>query len=294
MPTNPAPTGSITLTNDALSVLFLRETECPKCGTGDVSKNGTYERHPHGRQDVRVQRYCCALCGSFAPSHPPVEDDHRYPRAVTQLVDAVDAFADASLEGIQDILTVHYGVRPSDQHIHNSLTEPTAKIVENDLPVYSGVYTYDEQYLTVNGYRAYRLTLYDELMRTPVAESVVDQCSKETVREFLTSALAEKPTAVITTDGRSDYPEIVHDDLGAVHHRCRFHFTKTVRRRSETLYSRVCGTQTRRNYGARLSGVNSRACSPRHCMRLESGDLRRCSTRSSTYRVNCGPTLSRS
>ncbi len=63
-------------------------------------------------------------------------------------------------------------------------------------------------------------------MRAPVAESVVGQCNKETVREFLTSALAEKPTSVITTDGRSDYPEIVEDDLGAVHHRCRFHFMK--------------------------------------------------------------------
>jgi transposase-like protein len=68
--------------------------------------------------------------------------------------------------------------------------------------------------------------VYDELMRAPVAESVVGQCNKETVREFLTTALAEKPTAVITTDGRSDYPEIVEDNLGAVHHRCRFHFIK--------------------------------------------------------------------
>ena len=226
MSTNCAPTGCITRTDDDLSVLSLREPQCPECGTTDVNKNGTYDRHPHGRQSVRVQRYCCALCGSFAPSHPSVEDRHRYPRAATQLASAVDAFADVSLEGIQDILTVHYGVRPSDQHIHNCLTEPTAEIVENDLPVYSGVYTYDEQYLTVNGYRAYRLTVYDELMRAPVAESVVGQCNKKTVREFLTTALAEKPVAVITTDGRSDYPEIVEDDLDAVHHRCRFHFIK--------------------------------------------------------------------
>ena len=31
---------------------------------------------------------------------------------------------------------------------------------------------------------------------------------------------------MITTDGRSNYPEIVEDDLDAVHHRCRFHFIK--------------------------------------------------------------------
>ena len=118
---------------------------------------------------------------SRAPSHPSVEDNHRYPRAVIQLADAVDAFADASLEAIQDIL---------------------------------------------NGNRAYRLTVYNELMRVPVAEAIVGECTKETVRTFLTTALAEKPTAVITTDGRSNYPEIVEDDLDAFHHRCRFYFIK--------------------------------------------------------------------
>jgi len=219
------PTGSIVPTDDDLSVLSLPEPDCPRCGTTAV-KNGSYKRHPHGRRPVRVQRYSCNRCGSFTPTHPSVEDNHRYPRTASQLADSVDIFADASLEGIQDILTVHRGVRPADQQIHNWITEPTAEIVENDLPVYSGVYTYDEQYLTVNGNRAYRLTIYDELMRAPVAETIVGDCTKKTVRWFLTTVLEEKPTAVITTDGRSDYPEIVEDDLGAVHHRCNFHFIK--------------------------------------------------------------------
>jgi hypothetical protein len=246
-----APTGSIAPTNDALSVLFFREPECPACGTTDVNKNGTYERHPHGRRSVRVQRYCCEICGSFSPSHPSIEDNHRYPRAVTQLSDAVDAFADASLEAIQDILTVHYGIRPADQQIHDWLTEPTGEIVENNLPVYSGVYTYDEQYLTINGNRAYRLTVYDELMRAPVAEAIVAKCTKETVRTFLTTALAEKPTAVITTDGRSDYPEIVEDDLGAFHHRCRFHFIKNGEKTlRETVFQSVRYSDTEKLRGA--------------------------------------------
>ena len=63
-------------------------------------------------------------------------------------------------------------------------------------------------------------------MRAPVAEPIVAKCTKETVRTFLTTALGEKPTAVITTDGCSDYPETVEDNLGALHHRCRFHFIK--------------------------------------------------------------------
>ena len=220
------PTGRIAPTKHESPVLHLPQPECPECALEDVTKNGSYMRHPHGCDAVRVQRYVCSTCGSFSPSHPAVADNHRYPRAVTQLSHAVEIFTDASLEAIQDILTVHYSVRPSDQQILNWVTEQTAEIVNNDLPVYSGIYSYDEQYLTINGLRAYRLTVYDELLRAPVAESIVDRCTKETVREFLTDSLSEKPTHVITTDGRSDYPDIIEDELDAFHHRCRFHFIK--------------------------------------------------------------------
>jgi hypothetical protein len=223
--TTSAPTGTIVPTNEELSVLRLSDPVCPGCG-GPVSRNGRYKRHPHGCQPVRVQRYICANCSSFSPSHPSVEDDHHYPRAVTQLATTIDVLTDSSLENRQDVLTIHYTVRPSDQQIHNWCTEQTAEIVENDLPELSGVFTYDEQYLTIDGSRAYRLTVYDELLRAPVAETIVDRCTKEAVREFLTTVFAKKPVDVVTTDGRSDYPEIIEENLDAVHYRCNFHFLK--------------------------------------------------------------------
>ena len=61
----------------------------------------------------------------------------------------MNAFTDASLENLQDICTVHFSVRPSDQQLSNWIIEDTREIVENDLPQYSGVYTYDEQYLRI-------------------------------------------------------------------------------------------------------------------------------------------------
>jgi len=248
--TTSAPVGTIVPTNTELPVLELPEPECPECG-GPVSKNGVYERHPHGCQAVRVQRYLCSHCRSFSPTHPSVEDDHHYPRAVTQLATAVDVLTDSSVENRQDLLTIHYDVRPSDQQIHNWCTEPTEEIVTNDLPVCSGVYSYDEQYLTINGNRAYRLTVYDELLRAPVAESIVDRCTKENVRTFLTTVLAEKPVHVVTTDGRSDYPDIIEGDLDAVHHRCSFHFLKNGEQKLQnTVFESVRYTNKERLHGA--------------------------------------------
>jgi len=248
--TTTAPSGTIVPTNEELPVLHLSNPECPECG-GPVVKNGGYERHPQGCQPVRVQRYICANCCSFSPTHPSVADDHHYPRAVTQLATAVDVLTDSSLENRQDLLTIHYDVRPSDQQIHNWCSERTAEIVANDLPVCSGIYSYDEQYLTIDGNRAYRLTVYDELLRAPVAESIVDRCTKETVREFLTTVLAEKPVHVVTTDGRSDYPDIIEDDLDAAHHRCNFHFLKNGEQSLQnTVFESVRYNNTKRLRGA--------------------------------------------
>ncbi len=109
---------------------------------------------------MRVQRYICANCRSFSPIHSSVEDDRRYPRAVTQLATVVDALADSSLENRQDLFTIHYDVRSSSQQIHNWCTEQTAEIVANDFSVYSSIYTHDRQYLTIDEHRAYRLTVY--------------------------------------------------------------------------------------------------------------------------------------
>jgi IS1 family transposase len=248
--TTSAPTGTIVPTNEELPVLRLSQPECPDCG-GPVSRNGGYERHPQGCQPLRVQRYICANCRSFSPTHPAVADDHHYPHAVTQLATTIDVLTDSSLENRQDALTIHYNVRPSDQQIHNWCTEQTAEIVTNDLPVASGVFTYDEQYLRIDGSRAYRLTVYDELLRAPVAETIADRCTKETVREFLTTVLREKPVHVVTTDGRSDYPEIIEDDLDAVHHRCNFHFLKNGEKKlRNTVFESVRYANTERLRGA--------------------------------------------
>ena len=224
--THTAPSESFETTPHEPSLVEDPTLVC-ECGSECANKHGTYGRHPRGRSPVRVQRYRCRICGgTFSPSLSYIEDEHQYPDEVRRLVRVVNAFTNASLERLQDICTIHFGVRPSDEQIRNWITEDTGEIVRNDLPTYSGIYTYDEQYLRIDGKRAYRLLLYDDLMGAPVAEQVVDGCEKATVREFLTTALENKPVFVVTTDGRSDYAEIVEDDLGAFHHRCHYHFLK--------------------------------------------------------------------
>ena len=63
-----------------------------------------------------MQHAQCSICGrTFSLSLSYVEDGHQYPTEVKRLGRVVNSFTDASLEDLQDICTVHFGVHPSDQ-----------------------------------------------------------------------------------------------------------------------------------------------------------------------------------
>jgi len=217
---------------------------CPVCGADGPTKNGSYQRNPHGIGPVRMQQYECANGDSFSESLDGVNDGYRYPTIIIRLCIAIYILSDVSLGTIQDIVTITFEERPSRQRInewiddaigdpeHHQKSTKHGKIVMNDLPTCSGIYTYDEQYIDIDHGDAYRLTVYDSLMQAPVAEQVVSSLKKDVISDFLTTALADKPIYAVTTDGRSDYAEIVEDELGELvaeecgvaHHRCLFHF----------------------------------------------------------------------
>lgn len=246
MSTKPAPTEDNGPDTDEHFPQQESTPSCPVCGAENPKKNGTYQRHPHGEQSVRMQQYHCPNGDSFSESLGWIKDGYRYPNIIIRLCLAVFILTDVSLETIQDIVTITFGERPSTQRIHewavvangveddDEHRESTdyGELVTNELPTYSGVYTYDEEYIEVDYGRAYRLTLFDSLMNAPVAEMIVGRCTKDAVTDFLTTALADKPIYTVTTDGRSDYAEIIEEKLGELvddesaveHHRCSFHF----------------------------------------------------------------------
>jgi len=189
---------------------------CPVCDAEAPTKNGSYWRNPHGLGPVRMQQYECNG-DSFSESLDGVKDGYRYPTIIIRLCVAIYILSDASLGTIQDIVTITFEERPSRQRINewiaDCIVDPGrhqkstdfGKLVMNELPTYSGIYTYDEQYIEIDHGDAYRLTVYDSLMQGPVAEMVVSSLKKEVITEFLTSALADKPIYAVTTDGRNDY-----------------------------------------------------------------------------------------
>lgn len=229
MATNTAPVETIGAEDNELPVVEETEPICPYCDSAEqVSNWDSYQRDPHGRQAVRIQRYMCDRCAStFTTSLDGVEDGYRYPDTIRQLIVILYAVMGASCRSSQIICVLYFGVCPTRQRIHDWRSDvgSVGELVANELPshLFSGFYAYDEQHLKDAGDTKYRLLLYDAWRRVPVAEKLVERATKETIREFLTTALEGKPCQAVTTDGRQGIAQIVEHDLGVAHHRCLFH-----------------------------------------------------------------------
>ena len=100
-------------------------------------------------------------------------------------------------------------------------------MIKNTERFYSGYYTYDEQFLRINGQRMYRLTLYDQIRNIPVAEQIVPKRTPLAITQFIKESTTNKPLISITTDHMPLYKNIM-DYFGVKHQLCIFHLFKMI------------------------------------------------------------------
>lgn len=97
----------------------------------------------------------------------------------------------------------------------------------NNIGIYSGYYSYDEEYLRINGIKAYRLTLFDTIFNYPIAEEISYNLESTTIKAFLKEVTNNIPVECVITDHVPKYREIL-DELKINHQLCLFHFLKMV------------------------------------------------------------------
>ena len=87
------------------------------------------------------------------------------------------------------------------------------KRIENQITNYSGYCCYDEQYIKIDGERAYRLAVFDQVLNVPVSEEIAANIEYNTIYGFLKEVFMDKLLFAVTTDHRREYKEIM-DELG--------------------------------------------------------------------------------
>jgi Transposase IS66 family. len=222
--------GLILLANNHLELV---NPVCPRCGFDRVTKQDYRRRRPilgeFGAQTVYLKRYRCKRCRKkfTTPLDSVVERNHRYASVFEAKVNGLTKTGYRSLRKLRDDLATFFGLAPSHQTIKNWLGIGEVKRIEDQISNYSGYYCYDEQYIKIDGKRAYRLAVFDPLLNVPVTEEIAANIEYNTIYEFLKEAFRDKPLFAVTTDHRRAYKTIM-DNLGAKHQLCIFHLFKMI------------------------------------------------------------------
>ena len=105
------------------------------------------------------------------------------------------------------------GKRYSHMSIDRWFKARTQVLQENKVSSCSGYYFYDEQEVRAAGKTIQRLVLRDAKTSQLIAEEIKDDKKKDTIKEFLSRNLENKPKIAMIVDGDSSYPDIITHDL---------------------------------------------------------------------------------
>jgi hypothetical protein len=214
-------------------VIYEENSRCPFCNSKS-NNNGRRIRYINKNRPVKIQKYVCSnkSCGKFyetniekiVPKNSNYTHKLRYDVIEQLLIDY------SSLEKISEQINRFYGCKPSRQTVLNhqketyenhckNMIEKALKYTDEDL---SGVYGYDEQFLTVNGETRVILSLLDLNTHVQLNQLIVNEFDIKIVEKFIKSTLKDKKLDTIVTDGFKGYNHII-EDLTVKHQLCTFH-----------------------------------------------------------------------
>ncbi|GAB6056150.1 transposase family protein [Methanobacterium alkalithermotolerans] len=214
---------------------------CPYCGSKNVIKQEYRQRKllidDKEPLNVYLRRYLCKTCGrKFTTNIKSIIKP--YKRYINLFKDKLECFLETgyrSLRKTQKDLQNFLENSPSHQTIRNWLTINNKNMIKNTERFYSGYYTYDEQFLRINGHRMYRLTLYDQIRNIPIAEQIVPKRTPQAITQFIEESTINQPLISVTTDHMPLYKNIM-DYIGVKHQLCVFHLFKMI---GDKLYKKL-------------------------------------------------------
>lgn len=217
---------------DGTPVLYYSTPVCPRCLSRNVSRNGTYMREIQGHS-VRIQKYICNGCSFSFEARPP---GYGYGKHIPEDVKdrATKARVLSSLRKAASMCRIFLGINVSHETIRTSVPDmPDLHEMES-----SGYFSYDEQYVDIDGGRKYRFLLRDT-MTGNFHESILEELGEDATTAFILDALKRftiGSVVTITTDGYH-YNNAFMNVSMELHvrvkrQRCLFHLIKDLKKKA--------------------------------------------------------------
>ena len=207
---------------------------CPKCKSRDIIKNGYHDVIHHAIRalgvDAKVGQFSCKRCGHYWSTDRSIIDaciDNITRFIKSLLIGCVRS--GLSLSESSNLVLEKVGKTYSEQYILELYNNAVTALKEERFNDASGIYNYDEQYVTVNGKEACRITIKDAVTNKIIADTYAPDAKKDTIKEVLTRYLVGLPVEVFIIDMCIMYPDLFHEIFPKAKIQwCIFHLYKLI------------------------------------------------------------------
>ncbi len=225
-------TTGIRFFKDNIPILYYHDPICPRCFSSHVSKNGTYMRDVQNHS-VRIQKYICMACSYSFETRPPgygygkhIPDDLKDKTTGSRVL--------SSLRKAARMCGIFLGITVSHETVRMSVPDiPDRHGMES-----SGYFSYDEQYVNIDGKRKYRFLLKDTVTGN-FHEDILEELGEHSTMEFILDSLSRFHTGsviTITTDGyhyQNAFSRVSRKLLIRIkRQRCLFHIMKDLTKKA--------------------------------------------------------------
>jgi len=224
------------ITISRAGIVHADRQNCPICGAlGNYNGNSNKGKHilSKGSNGVlrKGQQHCPDCNTTFQVENPWLDI----------MINSMNEFVASQVLSLSFNLSEEEIMKPlektmtimvSKSTIHKIISSSNEELegLEFDYEIKDGFYGYDEQYLMINGRRAYRLVFYDLTTNTIIYEKIHYSFSKKILKAVLSEVFGDNVPKGFVVDMRIEYPKAFREVFGRkikIQY-CIFHLNKLI------------------------------------------------------------------
>ena len=189
---------------------------CPVCGSPDCRENGYYIIVHRVLRELGIKvkngQYECKHCGySFHTDRSLIDGFISSIMEFIKSLLAGCAKLKMSYDAASQLVKEKVGISYCGEYVRQMYDEAIAQVKEERMEEASGVYHYDEQFLSVNGVEVCRLTIKDAVNDKIVADVQTADAKEETIKRTLSEKLDGLKVECFIIDLARRYPNILQE-----------------------------------------------------------------------------------
>jgi len=217
-------------------IIHDQRLNCDVCGN-ICHYNGSSNKGRHGlsrstESFLRKGQQYCPTCGKTIQ----VENEW-----LDNMVESINQFLISQIISLsenlsEDEIVKHFettmSIKISKGNVHNVIKNVNKELrdMKFEYEVIDGFYAYDEQYVSINGKRAYRLVIFDLKNNKIIYEKIHERFSKKILVEVLKEVFGDTKPKGFVVDMRLEYPSAFQSVFGKKIkvQFCVFHLNKLI------------------------------------------------------------------